>query len=821
MNTQDIEFAVSQMEARGDPPERIRAFLIEARDEIRKKKLAAEMCQSGGAEMCHPEAPFDYERALRQEAADVFGVSPQQVDIGAGPGFGKRMRLGLLDTPESVQDVMGPGSEVLEVGGQRVVAYQKPDGTVAFANPPGLDVGDIGDFLSREGPAIGGGMAGLGYGGVVGGPIGGIAGAFTGAAAGEALRRGALRETAGGERLSTQDIGPIIGQGALEALGAGIGKAVTAPASAVLGRGSLPMGRMREDLMNVQAVRGIDPSIPVPLWSRQFYSPVAKTTESQARSLTGMLNLKGEETQRAMVASLRGSIDQELVGARQELNRIAREHVRGMRDVQTRTTRGYTTEQGGQAAFDSIKRWGEKSRGDVKSAYAIVDDLADKERPQFDFAPMKQKTYAIDALGAPEEAPGAVVDLAGRPLTTEIVQEYVNVAKDPAGRVRRVLELVNRIDDTQTDYRVAKELRTQVGEALDDARFPWEDDRAAGIARDVYRDLTTVLDNPTNDAAGFVAAHRQASAMARDRFRELGNPELQKILKVADYTPARIGNALVSDPTMLNKGVIDKLFKDYNATDIDIVRRSILSTITDQQSSGGAEEAFRSWWIANKQQARRLFAGYHNYATHYLRGVDALNTSEIAKIANTIGDRVDVLKQLVSGLDEVSAKQLLSDLGGPGSRGHELARIAVHEQIYGRGVTYAEGGAEVSAAKLQAAVDEFKKSGVWDVLLTKEDRVRWQGLTSAARLSGSEKDVGTSLMRASAVEKLRHPATFMSGIHTIAGARLAGFTLVSDKANNLVMLWRLGKKGARPIEAKALQQAGVVLGGVADYLQNK
>jgi len=88
---------------------------------------------------------------------------------------------------------------------------------------------------------------------------------------------------------------------------------------------------------------------------------------------------------------------------------------------------------------------------------------------------------------------------------------------------------------------------------------------------------------------------------------------------------------------------------------------------------------------------------------------------------------------------------------------------------------------------LSSEIKRLKQSGVWNRVLTAEDRTRLKGIDSyARRVFKSLTDTGTSLEQAQAIAALKAPSTFLQGLHALfVNNRVMAPLIMSKKTTKL------------------------------------
>ena len=127
----------------------------------------------------------------------------------------------------------------------------------------------------------------------------------------------------------------------------------------------------------------------------------------------------------------------------------------------------------------------------------------------------------------------------------------------------------------------------------------------------------------------------------------------------------------------------------------------------------------------------------------------------------------------------------VNEMGGAGSTGHEALRAAVWEQAFDGAFKYhAKTGALVpDPRRLGQNIQDLKDQGSWSGILTERDQKGLRGFRAAARRMATTGDVGTGLVLAGEIGKLRNignPKDIISAASSIRISRTLARFFTAD-----------------------------------------
>lgn len=748
------------------------------------------------------------ETAVSPKATDIvnisraLGVSPKEVDVETGGKFLDRLDYSFSDTDAEVANKFGrkyPEGTMARIAmpnGRTRLIYQETDKdkwkTVEDYGVSAGDIADVGGEATMLGASIAAGMATggastviqmLAYGG-------GYAGGYLVKEAVEALR---------GTQLQT---GKEVGIEALKRYGeAGAGvlvaKGISATATAV-GRRGVPGEEVSQLLTDVRkAKEGGAPIEGLMVPQQAPESMILERFGAQARSMSKKMKQQEMAQQASALKALKaGKVKgQTAYQSGQVITQEAKKIYSAEKNRLINELGRATPRQTQASLANAVDDFLVNSKEEVTKLYNNVDIIAEKEMPIFNLGTAKNQVQAIKnavaGIGKPvtreiETKPRGGYGFA-QPTTKETITQAgpaVQVADTPIGRLKGVIKDVEELANVQTNYDVIKQLRTRTGELI--KQFPWDDNINRGSAKRLYGVLTDVLKNPINKTKQYPKAITNATEKAKARFDVMESASIQRI--VTTENTGKLAIAL-SEPNALTPEVMNVLNSRFvKKTDIDRFKTGVLDQIILDE--GGAVKALNryrdqnfdpeSWkWLVPKRQEKNI----ENIAAQ----IDKLNKSNIGELVKSDPKALNAINDLL--FKEGTSKADIDNIVGAFSeKGKWSLRHAAYEDIISKTETKFKGVQTIDKTKLGEQIQQYKKSGVWDRVLTKQDRTNIQGLKSYMDLiywRGA--DPGTSLEAAQAITDLKHPATFFNGLHKVGANTLMAKILMSKAGSKLLI----------------------------------
>lgn len=455
--------------------------------------------------------------------------------------------------------------------------------------------------------------------------------------------------------------------------------------------------------------------------------------------------------------------------------------------------RGFVSpEKGGKALQGAGKDFVSGSRNVVRAAYDKADAAASKNPPIFDLSPAVQQVDDIEraVLGAVPEGEAAV-----------------NVAGTPRGELLGVIRDIKALAPEQTNYEVVKQLRTRLFDLIDN--HPWNWDFNKHQALNLYKTLTGVLERPANGAPEFVQAFKTANQAAAERFSILERPSLQRIIK-ADQ-PAKLASTYAL-PGQFTDEVYQAL-RTHSSAKLKQFQRSAQLQIL--QKPGGAMKAVTDWIRRDPDGFSRIVpSAERKVFLDTAQNIDRLGSDKAVALLNQQTRASQFVRTLLKDQDPAGIDEAIRGVGGHGTKGHKLLRAgAIEDTVASVTEKGPRGYLVVDQAKLKSHIESMKKSGVWEKVLTREDRTKLTALDDYTRLLQSGKDVGTSLEAAQEIGKLKHPTTFLSGLHQLSMNSLIARFLVSPASTKFLI------GGGRQFDLSTVRRLGLVVGTIADDIE--
>ena len=568
-----------------------------------------------------------------------------------------------------------------------------------------------------------------------------------------------------GRGYQQEPVTSVLGQAALEGvMDLGAGMAMAAPSALIRGPAKEPIKKLKDDYQAIQDFRALETGIAEPM-------PYQYRPDKMIPSRLGAQLESTSEAAQARLAAQEQSASDFLQSARkQQLGkagvRLTREAENAMNKQKLMLRRDFNLdpETAGAAIQGTFTdEFNKRSRAAINKAYADAGTLAEGVSFDLTGAQATAKRVTAPTLATKTDmVDGALVDMQGKPLTQEAVQSYINVAASPGEKVGRVSKLLSVIDPEQQNWEVVKELRSQVGEAIKD--IPNED-AVSGQAKAIYRELTGAIENPIGGAPQFKDAWRKANGLAKNRFDTFQNDRVLQLMTEA--SPSQVATDLATDPHLLNpvvRGAVDSYVPEKRAIFSKAFKNRLLG---DPNAAGLLDQWDRlnpkalSWLLPSKKDQTQFRS--------LVRKADNLKKLPIEKFIQSSSAMIDRGAEILKNTGPAELEQTIRMLGGRKSESFDAMRMFAFDDIMGRAQVMRDGVPSINPQKLSDAINDYQRRGIWDKVLTKEDKTRIRGLDAyARRVFKSAADTGTSLEQAQAIAALKHPSTFMQGVHALA-----------------------------------------------------
>jgi len=492
---------------------------------------------------------------------------------------------------------------------------------------------------------------------------------------------------------------------------------------------------------------------------------IAQRLGRQARSTASKAKHKSVAQQHAAAQTLdaesAGSI--EVIG--KKLINIAKRQYRTTKNriLDSIYGRGRTTlEQGGRSLTTGSKVWQKNEKLRMGAAWTQVDDAAAKSSPVFSL-----NTATVEGGSTVRQVAWDVKNFVNAEAGM-LKAQGVNVAETPIGKLQGIISDIDKISSTQTNYQVLKQLRTRVGQVIE--QWPWNSSVNSSQARRLYAALSDSMMNPVNLnplTAQYSQLASKASGVSKAYYDMLDDAAIRRIIQSS--TPASLA-ADIGKPGSLTPNVrelIDKMPAQY-------AKRFKESVIYNDVllNPGGSVASLEKWELTHPEGLQFLLPS--KAAKRQLYGVaqdmDTLRASNFAKAIEADAKATDAARTmlLTKGTGPSETKALAASVGEDGVN---LLRKGIYHDIVDRSVsaTGKYGIPNVNRDTLAAAIKEYKATGAWQHILNPADRLKINGMKAYVDLlyKGAA-DAGVSLEAAQAITALKSPVTFMSGARVLA-----------------------------------------------------
>lgn len=770
--------------------------------------------------------------------SDALDISPEKIDTKTGANFWDRVDYSASDTDEEVVNKFStkyPSGVMFRVELPRKTTLGKffqPKSHLVFkynadddkeklktVEDIGVTFKDLGDLAAPGGKAAATIAMGMATGGtsVVTQML-----AYGGAAAGAHLGKEAIEEARGTQLQPGSEVAAQAGvEAGITAGVTGIAGGVAKLAGITTGRGALQqhpeVTGLLKDIKKAKA-EGLNTGALMAhqkIPENMILGRLGAQAESTSKAAQHNLMAQRISAFNALKSQQAGSA---LKGQRKVLGIVRKAYNQEINNLKNKFSR-ITPREGDRTLASGVDDFVSASKARVSLKYNTADEMAARESPLFDISSAQTKGQTIRNLVLGEaqqverrvEIPG--ISIKGTQITkprARTISEQpapINVANTPELQLIGVVDDLARLEPTQINYEVVKQLRTRTGNIIE--TWPWEASVNKGQAKSLYSTLTNILENPTNKATKFVKAHTDASAAAKARYDFLDALPIQRLIKTE---PSGKLIQELSRPNALTD-VHMRLFADKSFPGDKL--RNIKQGITGQLllDDAGAIQAIQRYRI-NDPEAWRFLVRKNEERLIYsvANDIDKLNGSNIGQIVKKGVDATGVLDNLLlkKGTTRGDVLDIAQTLG---PNGREHLKTAIYNDIITKSEATVKGVPTVDKTALGNIIKQYKTSGVWDTpILTKADRTKLQGLKSYLELVFYRgKDPGVSLEAAQAITNLKHPATFISGVHQLTVNSVMAKFLSSKTADRLLL-----GTGKKAFSAEPLTHTSIVIKGLLE-----
>lgn len=446
-----------------------------------------------------------------------------------------------------------------------------------------------------------------------------------------------------------------------------------------------------------------------------------------------------------------------------------------------------TRRKAGKALKGGVQDFVEKSRKHVSNLYGKVDEAAKAENPIYDLSYARDTSSNIRRLVLAQrpakETPSSIINTQGDPLRNVPVEvSPINVAATPEGRLIGILDDIDDIADLQTNYEVIKSLRTRTGELIE--TWPWDSSVNKGQAKRLYKALSDIMNNPVNNAPKTVEAHIAASSAARARFESLDSSSIRRIIQ--SDNPFKISEDFGNIGGLTDE-VMNEITK-WSPQKAEIFKQYVRNNKILMEGDSALKN-IREWQLKDPE-AYRFIVPKNERANLVSLAVkaDEIRNSNIGVLVRSQTKAREAFNTLINqpGTSKTDIESIINSFGGRGTKGHRALRAAMYEDIIDKTVETGKFSSVIDKAKLNRLLSEYEKSGAINIL-TREDRIKIKGLQSYLRLINMRgKDPGVSLEAAQAITNLKHPATFIAGVHQLSVNSIMARMLMSERLSGII-----------------------------------
>ncbi len=765
--------------------------------------------------------------SLAQRVSKVTNIPSDMVDMTTGASFKDRLNYSMADNDEEVKNKFsqkyhngamfrvpipkgrqvtggrdkglgargGHGRDTFELATTRLMFkenWDDPREKWKSVEDQGFSMGDVADM---GGPALIAGPT-IAAGIMTGGASIPIQMLATGATAAlshtgkegiEALRGDQLQP---GAEVATD----ALKQGAITAAMVGAGGLATKGFNAATGRGYMnphPEVRTLLDDVNKMKARGGEVTNPM-LHQMAPENMVLNRIGAQAESTSKAAQHHLISQQQSALKAGQEGINSTMHKSGQKFVSIAKAEYKNAYNALNNKVSRVTPRQGQESGTKAIKTYLEGAKKGVTRAYQQADDMAQKENPMFDLSgvmrtgqQIKETVLGIGKANEPTLVQGTpkVVDgktIFRRPNRIEPPKPStpLNVADTPHGPLLNVINDIEKLSSGQVNYEVIKQLRTRLGSVIDD--MPWQANINTRQARNLYGALSDAMRKPVNGSEGFVKAIVGATEKAKARFDVMGQQSIRTMMSSENNGQLVLA---ASKPNQMTGDVL-KVIQSGKAGPKNVLRfrKGVQAQILMDEN--GAANAVNNYRRLDPEGYRVFFPkGEEKQLLKVAGKLDDLRNSPLHNIATQQLEGRNALHAILGrkDLSEASMQKLLGQVG-PGGR--QQLRNGAYEDFVESSIAPGKMGIPtLDKGAMATKIAEYKVKGIWTRVLTKDDRVRLQGLKSYLDIvTGRGRDPGVSLEAAQAITSLKHPSTFLSGVHKLGVNTLLAHVLKSEGA---------------------------------------
>lgn len=453
---------------------------------------------------------------------------------------------------------------------------------------------------------------------------------------------------------------------------------------------------------------------------------------------------------------------------------------------------GYQAQQGLRAGLSTTKEMvSDQYQGPLARAL-------ETEKPVFDLSPAKKRWNAetldrttVNEIIAPDGLPAL-----------DVISEKVAVIPTAEGKIAYLKRVLSSLDDKQTNFEAIKQIRTKVGDYLQDPAFATSKDNPA---RRLYSELTEVLKNPTNKGKTpkYLDEFENANLLTEWRAGLRDSSEVRSALKKTNGS--RIIMQAAQDPGAILTPEFRELVSMAPASTQNKFREAVQQAMLDNENPAAMLDSLKT--ASNPEPYNFLFRSQDERQA-FEEAADTVSSfyqSPMGKLYKARNDSALQLKQVLGSLKDPREARVLWESLSPQDK--ELTRTLLIDDAVTNAIAYNKNGTSmISPGALDKQIQEMTRNGTWG-LLNPEQRKRVTGMKSYYRtVFASGQDTGTSLETASMVAGLK-PIMSVTTAGTLASPGVARDVIRSG--TTLFQNYRLAQIMANPKRAqKLMQRAG-------------
>ena len=464
-------------------------------------------------------------------------------------------------------------------------------------------------------------------------------------------------------------------------------------------------------------------------------------------------------------------------------------------------------EKTGKAATQGLKDDFVQNSSKLNSElYSKVDTAAEQQRPSFDLTETIEfaKTLKKGLLGEAEKVAPPKRSFKGRKVGMEAPDAkpvVVDVSYAPRQELLKVVNDISKLDPTQTDYKVIKELRTRLFNSIDNQ--PWQWDGNKYQAQQMWNKLSSTISNPTNNATEFTKALKAANAHNKLRAGVLNDDYVQKVIKTSK--PVDIAKTLASEGGFTEN--IEFALKTYAPDKLKVVKDGMRYHWLTSSPGKAVETIQKRKQLDNLGFRRVVSKDEEQSLLAVAKSLDKLNSSRISTVFKKQATGGKVVKELIKDQDPEGMKELVTQLGGKNSSSTELLRVGILEDLLNESTEQtARNTLKINSKKFAAKWAEYNRNGVLDEVFDEKTRDTLGGIEIFSKMWEKSVDPGVSLEAAQLISLLKTPSTFLKGTHGLAMNEMFSWVLLSPKTRKY-----LAGTGAKPIRGTQMKLMSLAL----------